>query len=237
MKVIEPLWDITGHEAMIFRKQLGAHLDKGVKIFLFNMNMTRKIDGLGISIFENLLERGAEIQWFNVDTELRSFITITGHENILRIIINETSKDAAISVFEKQLTERQSGQGIRARRFPRVSVSLPTEFKYHPVRNGDIAGRAHIINMSEGGLFMSRIEVIDMRTGSFVAPPALKNQEFHDITFRLNGSKKGVKAKGICVREQEESENHSAGISFLSMNPEAGENIRSYISEAIGSGF
>ena len=96
---------------------------------------------MGISIFENLLERGAEIRWFNVDTEVRSFITITRNENILGIIINETRTDAAISVFEKQLTERQSGQGITARRFPRVSVSRPTEFKYHPVHNGDIAGQ------------------------------------------------------------------------------------------------
>lgn len=237
IKLIETSGDPTGHTALELKTIIHNIIDKGIGNILVNMEQVRRIDGVGIGIFENLLERGVEIRLFNVGIEVRSFITITGNEKIVKIIINESSEEAALAMFEKQLMERPAGQGVESRRFARASVSLPTEFKYHPASNGVISGRAHIINLSEGGLGMHKIESFEMHTGRQVETTALKNQKLYDMKFSLNGNKKGVETHGECVREMGTNGNHNAGICFQAMNREARENIRSYVSEVIGSGF
>lgn len=235
MEVVKPLGDIIGHAALELQTRIHKIMDKGIFNILVNMKQVNRIDGIAIATLGNLLARGVSIRLFGVGVEVRPLIALSGDEEVMAIIINETSKDAATSVFKRQLPKKQSGQGISARRFPRVDISFPAEFKYHPAGNGVISGRAHIINMSEGGVGMHKIESFEMHTGRQVETPALKNQKLYDMKFCLNGNKKGVETHGECVREMEMNGNRSAGICFQATNREARENIRSYISEAVGS--
>ena len=57
------------------------------------------------------------------------------------------------------------------------------------------------MNLSEGGLFVDHIMVMNTKNGKILSRPEIFGHELYGINFKLNGSSDVVETKGECVSE------------------------------------
>ena len=230
IEIVEISSGLTGREALQLEEFLYACLDKGNRYILINLKSIKKIDGLAFHILEYFLKRGIQIRVLNVETEIQTMLDVSGKRNIIKSY-NETDTDKAVSLFEKEILKKKDkvSRGVTGRRYTRVNASFPKEFKYHSGRNGEIEGKAHVLNLSEGGLLADRIIVFNLETGKVVSEPEIAGCEIHDIKFSLDGTSKLIETKGKCIWQAGNGRNICAGIRFKGMSKVYKDSIRDYV--------
>ena len=190
----------------------------------------------GIQVLEHFLKRGMQIRLFNLETEIQTMLDLSGKRNIIKSY-NETDTDKAVSLFEKEILKKKDkvSRGITGRRYIRVNASFPKEFKYHTGHNGEIEGKAHVLNLSEGGLLADRIIAFNLETGKVVRELEIAGCEIHDIKFSLNVTSKLIETKGRCIWQKRQGKDLCIGIRFKDMSKVHKDMIRNYVYESIQS--
>lgn len=228
--IIELDGKLIGNGALELQGYLYTRLDKGKFYQLMNLKGVQKIDALGIKVICDFVNRGMRIGLFNVEGEIRMMLRMSGKEEMVNIY-NEMNADKVFSMFEKEVswTEDKSTQGLKNRKYPRISTDFPAEFKYHPGHNGVISGMARVINLSEGGLLAGHIVAMNTKNGEILSRPRISGQELYGMNFRLNGGSDVVETNGECIREFSSNDKVSAGIRFKGMSQDHKEKIRDYV--------
>jgi len=234
LDIVEFSNGLTGRGALQLQEFFSACLDEGKCHILVNVKNMKKIDGLGIQVLEHFIKRGMQIRLFNLGTEIQSMLKMAGKQNIIKSY-NEKRIDIAVSLFEKEiLRERDKvSRGILGRRYSRVNTSFSKEFKYHSGHNGEIEGKASILNLSEGGLFANKIIAYNLHTGEIVNEPELAGRELDVIKFSLNGSSKVIEAKGHCIWQTRKNSRVCVGIQFKNLSKVYKDMIKNYVNEVL----
>ncbi len=232
VNIIDIMSELTGNAAINFKRFSYKYLEEGKRYFLLNLKHVRKIDGLGFMVLEQFINRGGHIRLFNVGSEIRSMLKMSGKESLFKIY-NEADGHEVVSMFENEELEEDSNEyGIRKRRYPRVDTLLPADFRYRHGQDREISGKATIRNLSEEGAFVDQITSISTKNGVIANQPEIEGQELYDFKFRLTGSSEPIETKGECVREYKTREKRSAGIRFKDMKQDYKEMIRDYVVSA-----
>lgn len=236
IEIIEIMGELTGRGAIRLEEFLYNCLDKDKCYVLIDLGLVKRIDGMGIAVLEYFVKRGMHIRLFNIRPLIRDMIKVSGKEDFLDTY-KEKDCDISVSLFEKEISEEKdrAKDGIIRRRHPRVNTSFPKEFHYHSGHNGKIHGKAHILNLSESGIFADRIITINTKTGGIVNDPKIAGRELHELRFELNGSSKLIETSGECVWEAKKFERLCAGIRFKDIGQDHKEMIRDYVYESIQS--
>ncbi len=234
IEIVNILGELTGNNAIELQNHLHNCLHQGKYYQLINLKRMKRIDGLGMNILENYTSRGLQIRLFNVGTEIRWMLRISGKEGIFKIF-NETNSEKAVSLFEEEISGKKETvkESIKKRRYLRVNTFFQAEFKYNPCNNGMISVRANVINLSEGGILADEIKAINPKTGEIIMQPEISRQELYDLKFTLNGNSSLIETKGECVREIKTYEKLCSGVCFKDMKQEYRKKIRDYVSKAL----
>jgi anti-anti-sigma regulatory factor len=104
LNVIQIVGDLTGHGALELKRYLYICLEEGKSYFLIDLKYAKRIDGLGISVLEQIIERNIHIRLFGVGAEIRWMFGVSGKEALFRIY-NVTDNDKAISLIEEEMQE------------------------------------------------------------------------------------------------------------------------------------
>jgi anti-anti-sigma regulatory factor len=229
IKIIEIIGVIRGDAAIKLQRCSCDYLDKGDCYQLINLKYAKDIDGMGINVLENLINRGVCIRLFNVRAEIRKVIRMSGKEDIFKVY-NEQDSHKAVSMFEKEILEQSTAKDdIRKREYSRADAFFKADFKYHPGHNGVFSGRATILNLSEGGMFADQVLAMDAKTEDIFIPEKLAGQELYGVNFILNKDSKPIETEGVCVREFRDEGKLCAGIRFKGMKQEYKEMIKEYV--------
>lgn len=231
IEVIEVIGGLIGNGALEIQTHLYKCLDEGRCYQIINLNQVNQIDGLGITILENFLSRGLQIRLINVKPEIKGMILMARKESFFQIVYNEKDWTKAASLFEKDILEKKviPGEGLlRKRQHIRVNTSFPSEFKFQK-NHGLTTGRAHILNLSEGGVLVSQIVAINKNTEEMIHCQGMAEQDIYDLKFKLNGDSKSITTQGKCVREFMIGESLSAGIRFNDVNHHQKKMVRSFV--------
>jgi anti-anti-sigma regulatory factor len=234
IEIVEISNGLTGRGALQLEEFFCACLDEGKSHILINVENMKRIDGLGIYVLEYFLKRGMQIRLFNVDTEIQTMLDLSGKSNIIKPY-NETDTDKALSLFEKEILKKKDkvSRGVMGRRYSRVNTSFSKEFKYHSGLNGEIEGKANVLNLSEGGIFANKIIAFNLKTGEIVNEPELAGRELDVIKFSLNGSSKVIEAKGKCVWQAKKNSRVCVGIKFKGLGKVYKDRIIEHINEVL----
>ena len=234
VQIIEISGDLTGRGAIELHEYLLNRLDEGKLYQMINLKQVRKIDGLGINILHKFISRGMMIRLFNVRTEIRGMIRLSGKDDLIKTY-NETDHDKVVSKFEKEILEEKDTvkDGVKRRRHYRMNTFFITEFRYHINHNGVVVCKANVLNLSKGGIFVDLIKANSKKTGERVNKPEIVGKELNDLGFKLNGSSELVETKGICVWWKTGNGQPCAGIRFKEISNESKNRIHEYINESI----
>ncbi len=234
IEIVEISNGLTGREALQLKEFLYTCLDEGDRYILINLEKIKKIDGLGFHVLEYFIKRGIQIRLFNVETEIQTMLDLSGKRNIIKTY-NETDTDKALSLFEKEILKKKDkvSRGVMGRRYSRVNTSFSKEFKYHSGHNGEIEGKANVLNLSEGGLFANKIIAFNLKTGEIVNEPELAGRELDVIKFSLNGSSKVIEVKGKCVWQAKKNSRVCVGIKFKGLGKVYKDRIREHVNVAL----
>ena len=230
VQIIEISSNLTGRGAIELQEYLLNRLDEGNLYQMIDLKQVRKIDGLGINILLKFISRGMVIRLFNVMTEIRSMIRLSGKDDLIKTY-NETDYDRVVSKFEKEMLEQKSTfkDDVKRRCFQRVNTSLQSELKRHTSHNGEITYRAVIENLSEGGILINKINAFNKKTEESVNALEIVCKELLDINFSLNGGSKLVVTNGECVWKDGVNEEGYAGIRFKNIKQNHKEMIEDYV--------
>ena len=232
VKIVEIIGGISDNEAVKLQSCSYTLLDKGDCYQLINLTYAKNIDGMGIGVLEDLINRGMHVRLFNVREGIKKIIRMSGKEGIFKIY-NETNSHKAVSMFESEILEQgMTGHDIMKRTYPRVDTFFKADFKYHPGHNGVISGRATILDLSEGGMFAKQVLAVDAKTEDIFVPEKMTGQKLHGLNFQLNKDTKAIETEGECVREFRDEEKLSAGIRFKGMREDHKDVIREYVQGA-----
>jgi anti-anti-sigma factor len=229
VKVIDITSELTGNLAINLQRTFYKYLDESECHLLISLKHVKKIDGLGISLLEQLSNRGGDIHLFNVGANVRNMLRMSGKESCFKIY-NETEPHKVASMFEKEKPEDNSNNdGIRKRRYPRVETCFQAGFKYQPGHNGVISGYATILNLSEEGFLADKITAVNTKNGETINHPIICGHELSDIKFMLNEYSKPIETKGKCLREIKADGRHCVSIRFKDMKQDYREMVRNYV--------
>lgn len=230
VQIIEISNNLTGRGSIELQEYLLHCLDEGKLCQMINLKHVRKIDGLGINILHKFIGRGMTIRLFNVRTEIRGMIRLSGKDDLIKTY-NETDHDKVVSRFEKEMLEEKSAlkDDVKRRCFQRVNTSLQTEFKILISHNVEITYRGVIENLSEGGVLINKINAFNKKTEEGVNALEKIGKELHDINFSLNGSSKLIETTGECVWEDGVNEERCAGVRFKNIKQNHNEMIKDYV--------
>ena len=229
--VIEVTGGLIGNGALEIQTRLYRCLDEGRCYQIIDLDHVNQIDGLGITILENFVSRGLQIRLINVKPEIQGMIKIAKKESLFQIIYNEKDWTKAASLFEKDILKNPaiSGEGVlKKRHHIRVNTSFPSEFKFQR-NHGLTTGRAHILNLSEGGVLAGQIVAMNTNTEEIVHCQGMIEREIYDLKFKLNGDSTSITTQGKCVREFMIGESRYAGIRFNDISHHQGKIIRSFV--------
>ncbi len=235
LDIVEISSGLTGRGALQLQEFFYACLDEGKRYILINLKNIKKIDGLGIHVLEHFIKRGMQIRLFNLGTEIQSMLKMSGRQNIIKSY-NEKRIDIAVSLFEKEiLRERDKVHSrVLGRLHPRINTSFfAKEFKYYSDSNGEIEGKASILNLSEGGLSANRIKTFNLNTGKTLDDPQIAGCELHYMKFSLNGSSKLIEAKGYCIWQTIKNSKVCVGVRFKRLRKANKDMIKSYVKEVL----
>ncbi len=234
IEIVEISNGLTGREALQLEEFLYNCLDECNGYILINLENIKKIDGLAFHILEYFLKRGIQIRIFNVETDIQTMLDLSGKRNTI-MSYNETDTDKAVSLFEKEILKKKDkvSRGILGRRYSRVNTSFSKEFKYHSGHNGEIEGKAHVLNLSEGGLLADRIIAFNLKTGKVVNEPEITGCDIHDIKFELNGTSKLIETKGKFIWQTRKDSNICAGVRFKNIGKVYKDMIRKHVYEVL----
>ncbi len=230
VQIIEISSNLTGRGAIELQEYLLNRLDEGKLYQVIDLKHVRKIDGLGINILHKFISRGMIIRLFNVMTEIRGMIRLSGKDDLIKTY-NETEHDKVVSRFEKEMLEEKSAfkDDVKRRCFQRVNTSLQTEFKSHNSHNGEITYSAVIENLSEGGVLIDKINAFNKKTEERVNALEIVCKELRDINFSLNGGSKLIVTNGECIWVNGVNEKGYAGIRFKNIKQNHKEMIKDYV--------
>ena len=231
IEVIEVIGGFIGNGALEIQTHLYKCLDEGRCYQILNLNQVNQIDGLGITILENFLSRGLQIRLINVKPEIKGMIRMARKESFFQIVYNEKDWTKAASLFEKDILEKKVIPGddvLKKRHHIRVNTSFPSEFKFQR-NHGLTTGRAHILNLSEGGVLAGQIVAMNTNTEEIVHCQGMIEREIYDLKFKLNGDSTSITTQGKCVREFMSGESRYAGIRFNDISHHQGKIIRSFV--------
>ncbi len=229
VRIIKASGNLTGRDAIELHEYLLSRLDEGKLYQMINLKLVRKIDGLGINILHKCISRGMMICLYNVSTEIRGMIRLSGKDDLIKTY-NETDHDKVLSKFEKEMLEEKSTfkDDVKKRCFQRVNTSLQTEFRSLTSHNGEITYRAVIENLSEGGVLVNII-AISKKAEDSVAAFEMVGKEFRYINFSLNGDSRLIETNGECVWEKKINGKLCVGIRFKDMRRKNENKIRDYV--------
>jgi anti-anti-sigma factor len=230
--IIEAYGDFAGRGATALEEFLYTSLNKGAYYKIIDLKHVRKIDGSGLKVLEYFANRGMQIGLFNLGADIQRMISISGKEDIFKIYHNADC-DKAVSLFKREILKEKgiTGDGIMGRRRPRINTSFKTEFKSHAAHGGEIMYKADVLNLSEGGIFVSQIKAFSTKTRKIVNEPNLVGRDLYDMKFELNDSSRLVETRGKCVWESERYEKPCAGIRFKYMKQDCKKMIRDYVAQ------
>jgi hypothetical protein len=231
IEVVEVIGGLIGNGALEIQTHLYRCLDEGRCYQIIDLEQAHKIDGLGITIFENFISRGLQIRLINVKPEIQGMIRMARKESFFQIIYNEKDWTKAASLFEKDLLEKKviSGDGVPKRRqHIRVNTSFPSEFKFHRDHETTL-GRANILNLGEGGVLAGHIVAMNTDTEEIIRCDGMVEREVYDLKFKLNGDVTSITVQGECVREFMHGESLYAGIRFNDISHHQKKIVRSFV--------
>ena len=231
IEVIEVTGGLIGNGALEIQTRLYRCLDEGRCYQIIDLEQANKIDGLGITILENFVSRGLQIRLINVKPEIQGMIRMARKESFFQIIYNEKDRAKAASLFEKDILEKKVIQGddvLKKRHHIRVNTSFPSEFKFQR-NHGLTTGRAHILNLSEGGVLAGQIVAMNTNTEEIVHCQGMIEREIYDLKFKLNGDSTSITTQGKCVREFMIGESLYAGIRFNDINHHQRKIVQSFV--------
>ena len=233
IEVIGVIGGFIGNGALEIQTNLYRCLDEGRCYQIIDLEHVSQIDGLGITILENFLSRGLQIRLINVKPEIKSVIRMAKKESFFQLMYNEKDRAKAVSLFEKDILEKKGIQGddvLKKRRHLRINTSFPLEFKFQSRRNhGLTTGRAHILNLSEGGALAGQIVAMNTNTEEIAHCQGMVEEEVYDLKFKLNGDSTTITTQGKCVREFMIGESFYAGIRFNDISHQQKKIIRSFV--------
>ncbi|MGR3220364.1 MAG: hypothetical protein ACUZ8H_11200, partial [Candidatus Anammoxibacter sp.] len=214
IEVIDIIGELSRSGAIGVKEYLCNCIDKGRLYQLINMKQSMSIDGLGIKILEDFINRGMLIRLFHVEPSIQTMLIMAGKNDIIKVY-KEYDVKKAITLLEGEISETEKSEpDVKNRMHLRINTSFPAEFKYHPGHNGVISGRTRVINLSESGLMACNISAVHEQNGETVENPELEGQELYGMNFRLNDGDDVIDTKAECVREFRSNERLNAGIRF-----------------------
>ncbi|NUO10541.1 MAG: PilZ domain-containing protein [Candidatus Brocadia sp.] len=232
IQALEIFGEIIGQEVFELEWYLYTCLDEGRYNLLIDLRQVRKIDGLGIQIFKNVVSRGMQIRLFNVGPDIQKMLRISGNADFVKIY-HETDCDKVILSFKKDIGKKRIiNSSIMKRCYPRIHTFFQAIFQYH-TGNSTISCKANIINLSEGGVFAEILTAIDTKNGEIIRCANIEGQGLHNFEFSLDDSSETVKAQGQCIREIMNGHKAYAGIQFQDMEQESKDKVQAYIRKAI----
>lgn len=227
INIIEILGPLTGKGVIQLKEYLCSCLDKETRYILIDFEFVRMIDSVAITVLESFVKRRVMVRLFNAKQEICDIMRVLKKDGIIKIY-DETNYDKAVSLFEKEILESSAEDCIKKRTHSRVETSIKMDFKYHPGHNGVISGKAHILNLSEGGILADQITTLDPKTGKIIEADFSGN-ELYDMQFTLSDSPNLINSKGKCVREVKKDKHLCAGIRFTDVNDDNKDMIRNYV--------
>ena len=233
--ILSVFGDITGSGAIKLKNHLYLSLDKGKCYLLINLKNVESIDGLGIKVLCDLVDRGMQIGLFNVNADIRMMFKMDKKEGIVKIY-NEIDSEKVIKSFEKDLLSgiHSSAKLSKKRRHFRLKTDFQMEFKYYLSNDNVVLGKGIVVNLSEGGMFAKEILALNTKGDEEIYNHSILENDIHEINFKLNNGSDVIETSGKCVREFRYDGILSAGISFKEMKPFHKNLIKEYVKSEIG---
>ncbi len=230
--LIEIEGDITSRNAIKLQEYLFFCLDDGNHFQLIDLKQVKKMDGLGIHILTYFITRGMHIRLFNVQTEIRSILRLSGKEEII-IIFNETDCDKSILLFEtedfwKRIHPIKSAKG---RRHPRIQISLQAELSFPSNITGKIDATAMVLNICARGILVEQISAFDSKTGTNHEVQHLAGKELNFLKLSAHDDLGIIEGVGVFVWESKQRDNLSAGICFQNMSAKQRKTISDHVNK------
>ena len=98
---------LNGRSAIELGDWLLSHVVAKKICIAMNFERVERIDGLGVSALEHVVNRGVDIRLFNVCVEIRAVLKLAKKEDILNIIYNETDENRATLLLKNEITEAE----------------------------------------------------------------------------------------------------------------------------------
>ncbi|MDR4503224.1 MAG: PilZ domain-containing protein [Candidatus Scalindua sp.] len=231
---IEVVGDLISRESLILQEYLFACLDEGKYFQLIDLKHVQKIDGLGINIFDYFIKRGILIRLFNVQTDIRSILRLSGKEDII-VMINETDSEKAISLVNEEILKIGDTvkDRIKRRQHARAMVFGQKEFKYQCSQNGVIQCVANVLNLSKGGIFSDLITAVGLENGKLIDYPSVNGKRCFEIKIKLFDELMTIETDGVCVWQDREKHKTSIGVRFEGIKKEGKKLIHHYLSNPL----
>ncbi|MCP4263343.1 MAG: hypothetical protein GY774_38435 [Planctomycetes bacterium] len=200
-------------------KQLGFDLCHSYRNHLQLLNKHQEVRKRGYNYEENNYQGFDEFDEFVKKTELEFSHSL--------FEIKKHSFHAEKEFLEEINTFIENN--IKKRCFQRVNTSLQIEFKCNTSHNGEIAFKAVIENLSEGGVFINQINALNKMTKESINVLETASKELCEIHFSLNGSLWLIETKGEWVWVERVKDELHAGIRFKNMKHKYIEKIKEYL--------
>ena len=98
---------LNGRSAIELEDWLLSHVVAKKICIAMNFERVERIDGLGVSALEHVVNKGIDIRLFNVCMEIREVLRLAEKEDILKIIYNETDENRAALLLKNEIAARR----------------------------------------------------------------------------------------------------------------------------------
>lgn len=234
IEILNIIGDLTGGGAIKLKEHLYLSLDKGKCCILLNLKSVENIDGLGIKVICDMVNRGMQIGLFNVNADIRMMFKMDRKEGIVKVY-NGIDSEKVINSFEKDISigKRKSQKLPKKRCHCRIKTDFPVEFKYFLSDTSVVLGKGRVINLSEGGMFANEILAFNTMGDEEIYNHTILEKDLHEIIFKLNSGPDIIEISGKCVREFRCEGILSAGILFEQMKQSDRNLIKEYVKRKV----
>ncbi|MGR3293851.1 MAG: STAS domain-containing protein, partial [Candidatus Scalindua sp.] len=107
IEIIDVIGELTGNGALELQEYFSRYSGKGKHYLVINLKHVNEIDGMGISVLEQLMKIGIHVRLLNVSRHIRAVLSMARKEDVF-VIYNETDCDKAVSLFESEIREEKA---------------------------------------------------------------------------------------------------------------------------------
>ena len=230
--IVEFCGFLTEDTVVELKEYLNSCLENGKRNLLMDFKHVREIDREVIKVLGDFAG-DVKFRVFNAEENIRWQIRRSGRYDVFKKVYDGLDEGKAISLFEQDILEKKRFGKVRTgkRVSPRsVKVSIPAEFNYVPNKDRMITGSFTLVNISEGGAYVSDVCVTYKLTGRAFYPQQISGQKLYNVRFSLEENMPVIEVGVRCLWDCLIHGKLVAGVSFRDLTEEDRKTIKEFVS-------